>query len=273
MYRILATFLIILASVILSAPTSEAAISVGLRDTSIARGTTNLIPIYGEIPSNSVGNFELSVRFNAYVIDIKRIVTDASTCLDEQNTFSVDLTKIESASFEVSSDNFKMPFKGILFYLEVEGLAGPDTATLVAPIIIKIGGVEQQADFGSGTISVQSIPVGPKLTEGLGQNFPNPFNVYTEIFFSVDSETKVSFKVFSLNGRNVFSSALNDDSFVTEIYDDAGNEIDDYTEHVFVAGRYKMRLTPASWNISAGAYYLVMAVQDQVYKTNFMYFK
>jgi hypothetical protein len=207
------------------------------------------------------------------VIDIKGIVTDASTCLNEQNTFSVDLTQIESASFNVTTDNYKMPFAGILFYLEVEGLAGPDTATLVTPIIIKIGGVEQQADFDSGTISVQSIPVGPKLTEGLGQNFPNPFNAYTEIFFSVDSETKVSFKIFSLNGRNVFSSALNDDSFATEIYDDSGNEIVDFREHVFTAGRYKMRLTPASWEISAGAYYLVMAVKDQVYKTNFIYYK
>ncbi|MCO5252678.1 MAG: hypothetical protein M9949_14815 [Candidatus Kapabacteria bacterium] len=273
MYRIIATFLIILASIFLSPSQSEAQISVALRDTSITRGSLSVIPIYGDIPSDSDGNLELSVRFNAYVIDIKRIVTDASTSLNEQHTFSVDLTNIESSSFNVFTDDYIKPFSGVLFYLEVEGLAGPDTATLVSPIAIKIGGVEQQAEFDSGTISVQSIPVGPKLTEGLGQNFPNPFNVYTEIFFSVDSDSKVSFKIFSLSGRNVFSQGIHENTFATEIYDDSGNQIDNYLEHTFTAGRYRMRLTPASWEISAGAYYLVMAVQDQVYKTNFIYYK
>ncbi len=271
MYRILATFLIILASIILSPSHSEAQLSVELRDTSIARGALSVIPVYGDIP-DSGGELQLSVRFNAYVIDIKRIITDASTCLIAHD-FSVNLSNIESSLLEVTSDNYTKPFSGVLFYMEVEGLAGPDTATLVSPIAIKIGGVEQQAEFDSGTISVQSIPVGPKLTEGLGLNFPNPFNLYTEIFFSVDSDSKVSFKIFSLNGRNVFSPGIHENSFVTEIYDDSGNEIANYLEHTFAAGRYRMRLTPASWQISAGAYYLVMAVQDQVYKTNFIYYK
>ncbi|PKL84635.1 MAG: hypothetical protein CVV22_11905 [Ignavibacteriae bacterium HGW-Ignavibacteriae-1] len=272
MYRILATFLIILASIILSPPNSEAQISVELRDTSIARGSLNVIPVYGDIP-DSGGDLQITVRFNAYVIDIKRIITDASTGLIAHG-FSVELKDLESSLLVVSSDNYKTPPSDVLFYMEVEGLAGPDTSTMVVPLSIKIGGVEQEgAVLDSGTISVQSIPVRPKLTEGLGLNFPNPFNLYTEIFFSVDSDSKVSFKIFSLNGRNVFSPEINENSFVTEIYDDSGNEIANYLEHTFAAGRYRMRLTPASWQISAGAYYLVMAVQDQVYKTNFIYYK
>lgn len=273
MYRIITTFLIVLTFILLKSPYSEAQISVEMRDTSISRGTQNLIPVYGEIPSNSVGKLELSVRFNAFVIDIKRIVTDANTCLDERLTFAVDLLKIESAALMVTSDSYKIPFSGVLFYLEVEGLAGPDTSTLVAPIAIKFDGIEQQAEFDSGTISVQSIPVGPKLTEGLGQNYPNPFDIYTELFFSVDEESKVSFTIFSLNGRNVYGMNLTDRAFTTEIFDESGNVIDNYTEHIFAAGRYKMRLTPYSWKLSSGAYYLVMAVRGQAYKTNFIYFK
>lgn len=274
MYRKIWTFLFTLVVKLLFVLTVQAqSTRVELRDTSIARGTGNLVPVYGAIGAELTGELELSLRFNAYVIDVKRIITNSTTCLDASLTFSVDLSKIESSSLSVTSNSYRKPFTGVLFYLEVEGLAGPDTATLVTPIVLKVGGNEIPGSFIGGIISVQSVPVGPKLTEGLGQNFPNPFDVYTEAFFSVDKATKVSFNLYSLSGRNVHSVSLSDPAFITEIFDESGNIIENHNEHIFQPGRYRLRLTPYSWKLSSGAYYLVMTVQDNVYKTNFIYFK
>ncbi len=274
MYRIFGTFLFgVLINLIFVPTVQTQSAKVELRDTSIARGSGNLVPVYGTIGTELTGELELSLRFNAYVIDVKRIITNATTCLDESHTFDVDISKLESSSLFVKSNSYRKPFTGILFYLEVEGLAGPDTSTLVTPIVLKVGGNEVPGTFVGGIISVQSVPVSPKLTEGLGQNFPNPFSVYTEAFFSVDKSTKVSFILYSLSGRNVHSVSLSDPAFITEIFDEHGNQIENHNEHIFESGRYRLRLTPYSWKLSSGAYYLVMTVQDNVYKTNFIYFK
>jgi hypothetical protein len=95
----------------------------------------------------------------------------------------------------------------LLEIFEIEGDIEFKNDRLFSLIEIKSAGV-------SGMVELKSSKVPKEM--GLGQNYPNPFNPTTTIDFSLNKNTKVSLKIYNINGELV--RELVSDSYVAGAY-------------------------------------------------------
>jgi len=247
--------------------------SVGIRDTLINRAIVNKIPIYGEIDESLDARYDFCFQFNSLVIDIKDIIVDGTTIFSNVS-YDITFNNFTNSELKVKSTGLKNNNYGILFYALIEGLAGSDTLTKIEPKCFVINDVNSDnINYNLGTINVRSTPVDVQFKEGLGLNSPNPFYDETKIPFTIDKITKVSFKIYSLNGRKVLNSSFADAGFGYTILNSKGLIIEDPENYTFEKGIYKLILKADNWKVSAGAYYLIMTTANSNHKINLMLIK
>ncbi len=246
-----------------------------VKDTTIERAIINKIPIYGEISERNGSDYKFCFEFNSLVIDIKNIVADESCLFSNINSYKVDYNNFNKSilNIECSLINNNNS-SNILFYMQVEGLAGSDTSTIINPLCYNVDNKQMDnITFTSGIINVNSTPIVIKYIEKLSYNSPNPFKEQTTLTFTIADSTNVSFQMFTMNGREVFNSNVEENDFEYTVFDSKNNLISNPISHIYERGLYKLVLNVLNWRLSAGAYYLVMTTAKSNYKTNLMLIK
>ncbi len=251
---------------------SEYAISVP--DTAVPRdGKTHLLPVSGRIDGSGT-SMRIKLRFNSLCIDVKKAVGGEGYLIkDEAPAFSQNLSTLTDAWCEVSSANFATG-GGLLFALEVEALAGPDSLTIVSPDSLIIDGTPATASFRQGLINVGTPNAIQEYPEGIYLNYPNPFSFKTKFSFNISNPGKVSFKFYSAGGRLVFSIPEDHNATVDYYVSDySGTIINNPADFNFPKGSYGMELYPKHWDFASGPYYVIMETSKGKYYGNFVFQK
>jgi hypothetical protein len=245
-----------------------------IKDTIVERGKVYKIQVYGTIPASLADNIKIEIIFDAMVIDIKQAIGNNNYCLPSDLNYNFDLTDLKKSKIIITSTSFKNDYTGIICELAVEGLAGIDTICNIEPVSMLFDNDSIPGfNFIKGIIKVNSVPVEPKYIESLGQNYPNPYFDNTTFPFTIDKETSVNFKLYSLNGRRLNEKSDLGDVFQITVYDENEKTVDKPDTYRFIRGSYKIKLTPYNSELSAGVYFLIMKTEYGVYRMNFIYIK
>ncbi|MBX3042653.1 MAG: hypothetical protein KIT33_01015 [Candidatus Kapabacteria bacterium] len=251
-------------------------IEISVQDTVIDRGGTNGVLFQLKLNNTSIKEIITEFTFDANVIDIKAgpwIKMHDNPFIDSI-LIATDLTNLDNARAIIHFWFPEVFTEFINWGIPVEGLAGADTVTMLTPVKALIDGVEiLETNFKAGKITVRSSSVVPGITEGLGQNRPNPFSDWTTFPFGINKETRISFAVYAIGGRQILDNSNINNIFKVQITDESGSIINDYENIKFSRGNYRLSLQPFSWELASGAYFIIMKTESGVFKTNFMYVK
>ncbi len=247
---------------------------IQVKDTVIPSGRVYSIPVIGQIPKQAAGRIGLSFRFNGLVLDIKSIQGAAQLGFnDEQINFTTNSSDWEQAVITLSSSNYKSDYSGILFYLNIEALVGPDTVSVLEPIELQLDGVSIGAELSKGYILTTSPIINQKYPEGIGRCFPNPFTGDGFFKFNVEKESKVKFSIFSYYGRLVQTSSSESNYLEITVFNSKMQKIESPSDHVFDEGTYLLKITPLSQEMAAGLYFIIMETRYGVHNSNFVYIR
>lgn len=272
--KYLKLLLLLLVTLLSTSVFSISASILQIKDTTVERGRVYSIPVYGSIPDSSAKEIKIEFVFNAMVIDVKQVIGANHYGLPLDLAYNIDINNLIQSKITITSSSFKKNYSGIICELEIEGLAGLDTLCNIEPVSMLFDDVSPVGiDLIKGTIKVNSVPVEPKYHEGISQNYPNPYSYLTTFPFSIDQETGVNFKMYSLNGKRLNEESDLDDIFQMVVYDENGKSVEKPDSYRFTRGSYKIVLIPYSWKLSSGAYFLIMKTDNGVYRMNFIYIK
>jgi hypothetical protein len=248
---------------------------VSIPDTTIPRGSIYHIPIRGTISGSPLTSLTLQFSFNANVIDIKSAsgADNYAMKCPKPVIDSINLDNLNSAIITITCNDVQAVNKGIICTIDVEGLVGPDSLTLIEPKKVFINGNEiDSATFTSGTIKVPGSPIFQEFPEGLGQNYPNPFITTTTFPMSINKPTKVNFLIYAVNGASVYEITVPGDWLTLEKVTKNGNIVIDRFESVLDRGTYVLQLTPGA-EMASGVYFLLMLTDNGKYNKGFLYLK
>lgn len=248
--------------------------SVSVRDTLIPRGNAYEIPIYGKISELNAQSLKITLNFNALVLDVRSArggdqlgIKDASIALTTKfdSWDSVDLT--------LSSSNVRSGYDGILCYLLIEALTGPDTISQLKPTLLEVNNVKVDTDFAAGYIKTSPPTVSQKYIEGIGLLYPNPFSESAAMKFTIEKASKVDFYIYSGLGRLIQKIPESSKYINFEIFNNKNERIENPESVQFEPGNYTLILRPLKWEVSAGVYYMFMKTSSGEYNTQFIYVK
>jgi hypothetical protein len=248
--------------------------SLVMPDTVIPRGYSYALPVYGSTGSQAINDFRLVVSYNSNVIEIDSVTGGPGfAMLCPRLTVIKNFDNLDSSLIEIRCSQVANNINP-LFNLFVSALSGSIDTTRLVPRKLFINGSEQvMTDSGTGRIIVTGIHIYQGFLEGLGPNSPNPFAwpYMTTFPFSINLPTRASFSIYSSGGRLINSGPgetveLTIYSLDTKTTVDPGSLLN--------RGNYELRLqVKQPWNLSSGAYYLVMRTDNGVYSKNFMLLK
>jgi len=254
--------------------------SITINDTSATKGLVLNIPVYGDFTEDfddlSEGNkFRIEFEFNALMLDFKNIIVDESTVVSDNEIGSnviLNNDDFRKSSISVEFDA-NLDFKsGILFYLETEILAGPDTLASITPNLFLLNNVLEQSDFDEGIITIPQ-PVIEIDKSYLSTFYPNPFHRYSKADLTLTRATKIKVATYNITGADMLSSFCYEDCLDKHfrLTDDSGNE---YTgEDELPEGDYLLELRNDYSTLSSGAYLIVIQTDSKVLSQRFVVIK
>ncbi len=248
---------------------------VRIPDTTIPRGSIYKIPVIGTIPGSSLNNLTLQLVFNANVIDIKSASGAGNYAMKcpVPKVDSINFDNLNSAVITISCNDVQPVNNDTICTIDVEGLAGPDSLSLIKPIKVIIDGTAiDAATLVQGTIKVPGEPVYQEFPEGIGQNYPNPFESTTTFPMSINNLTKVNFLIYAVNGASVYEVTVPGDWLTLEKVTKNGNIVIDRFDSVLERGSYLLHLTPGP-EMASGVYFLLMLTDNGKYSKGFLYLK
>ena len=273
-YLISRKFLIPLALILFSFSSLMSQVSASFNDTAIQRGNINQIPIYGTVSGTAVTDIKLVFSFDSRIIDVKGgLGGDKYAMKSKETVFSLSFPKLDSAVFEISSNEIQNISNGIICMVKVEGLVFSDSLAKLTLEAIYVNGTPV-SDFVpySGIIKVLGESYLAHLPDYLGQCIPNPFVGKAKFDFSLENSSKVKFFIYTALGRLVMTSDENEFSIFTAKSLEKTLDITDFSS-VIGRGNYSLTFSPIPWEFAQGLYFLIMQTDKGTYKTNFLYFK
>lgn len=272
--RILTTALMIM---VLSGAPLISQIRIEVPDTTFPRGAADRIKleIIGTIGVSPIQNLTLVLAYNAKVLDITA-ARGGTNFAFRQDTLQLtkDFTSLDNALVTITGNNVQQVTNGAICIIELEGLASSDSLSFVKPEKIIINGTTRNdLEIRAGTIKVTGTPVFPTIYEGIGDNYPNPFDAQTKIDFSLKSKSKAKFMIYSSSGEAIGNSWSNDESIGFDFFTKDGLKLQVNSDFMFDRGEYYLIITPVIWKFSSGAYFIAMETDKGVYFKSLMYVK
>lgn len=254
--------------------------SIEIRDTTIVRSRSDTIPIFGKIDSPNPYKIKVIIKFNAYLLDIKKIIGGNKFILQEpEPTFIVQLNNIDDASIEITSTNVQPTASSVLCKMVVEGLVYRDSICIVSPLSLWVNDTLVESELISDTVKVVGPPIFQNPKNFLDNPFPLPpignfiqfnFGVANVGTPEIKTPIKVGFYVFNSAGMQVFSSEKNQEIF-SAISIGSKTPIDLNGE--VNTGVYRLTLTFPS-DFADGVYYLQMRTSENiVLNSKFLYIR
>lgn len=176
-----------------------------LPDTSLRQGTRLKLPVFLQ-SSGTVMQEICTIRI---AIPKKRIILHDAltepgtlyTCKKTNITFLSDGD--EQKEYAITCPNPLFDSSGIAFYLDVETLAGMDTALSIKVLSFSIGNSIHDIEQIGGRITFIDPPVIQASTEGMDINSPNPFAYTTSFNYYVGKPGDVQFFLYNSQGKLV----------------------------------------------------------------------
>lgn len=254
--------------------------SITINDTSAIKGLVLNIPVYGDITEDFEYNdesntFRIEFEFNALMLDIKGAVIDETTIVTDDNISSnviLNTNDFRKSRISVEFDanlNFR---KGILFYLETEIFAGPDTLANITPNIFMLNNVIEESAFNEGIISIPE-PVSEIDKSFLSTFYPNPFHRYAKADLTLTKPTNIKVATYSLTGADMLSDFCYEDCLEKHfrLSDEAG--VVYFGDEQLPAGDYLLELRNDYSTLSSGAYLIVIQTDFKVLSQRFVVIK
>jgi len=245
---------------------------IAINDTLVPVGKTYDIPVYGDYDINQSGEIKLSIIFNALNLDISDVKEAQGQGFKNIITEFIR-HKWDSVEVVVRSSNYAPKYNGVLFYLNVQTLVGPDSLTLIRPVALKINDEEVECEFISATVTTKSPIVEQKYIESISLVYPSPFDYEATVNFIIEEETKAEMMIFNSAGMKVFEFNKNHDEIRYSIFNEKDEKIENSNNLILDKGKYKLVFSPHKNKFSSGLYYLVLKTKKGTYKTNFIYNK
>ncbi len=220
--------------------------SFTLPDTLLRQGTRWKLPVF--LRSNSSAMQEIcTIRI---AIPKKRIILhDALTepgtlysCKKTNITFLSDGD--EYKEYSITCPNPLFDSSGIVFYLDLEALAGDDSASSIKVLSFSIADSVQDIEQIGGIIRFIDPPVIQANTEGMDINAPNPFAYTTTFSYYIGKTGDVQFFLYNTQGKLIKEFPLERK----------------------VAGRYSFTLNVDNpMDFSSGVYIIRMKTEQGIY--------
>lgn len=250
-------------------------IKITINDTTLSRGKTSQIFIYGTVTDDNISKFKLILEYNTlnlYIHSASGAGTYSMKCANP--TITTNLDDLTNSRVTITCNDIQKVENGIICVLNVEGLAGPDSTSVIKLDSVFINDTYlEMSDKDSGLINVPGLSVIQKYPEGIGFNFPNPFYEDTKFPISIHELTNVKFKVYSLDGRFVFSNEQTIDMLELSFYKNNIEVPISNLNQKLDQGSYMLKLKPDNMQFAGGEYYLIMITDNGVYHRNFIYMK
>ncbi|GEM_PF-1364250 len=254
--------------------------SIKVNDTTAEKGQTIQVPVYADITESFVyldtsNLFRIEFNFNALMLDFKdvvlkgeSIITDSEintgTILNSDNyrnsTFFVEFTQ------EIDNES------GILFYLEFEVLAGPDTLANITPYSFILRNVEIVTEFQEGFVNIPE-PVTETDKSYIGNFYPNPLHREARAEIRFTQPTRIKLSTYNLNGSDKLSEFCNADCIEKHfrLTDEAGIEYKG--DELLMDGKYTLQLRNDFSTLAAGVYLLIIETDYKVLSQRFVVIK
>lgn len=253
-----------------------AQLSISVPDTVLQRGIVYEIPVSGKLNIGKINNFKAVFKYNSLMLDVKSIHGASELGIENDIIQISNLNNVwTDLEIEISADKIKDNFEGILFYIQAEALAAPDSVTLFSPLSLTIDGVLQTNTlFKAGRIIVPPPFVQKSNQDGIGLNYPNPFDGESSLKFTLEDSTSIEFDIFTSTGGLVCNLPEINDYVKFTVYDNSGKYVSFGTDkNILSKGTYELKLRPNRNFFSTGIYYIVMKTSRGTFKTNFVYVK
>lgn len=226
---------------------------VSIPTKNVERGKIDTIDVYGSFSFQNSGKLEIKLLFNAYLIDVKKVIGNPNYVIHEiEPNIRLDLSKLDSAVLAINSFDFQALNEGIFFKIVIEGLVYKDSITYIQPLEIAID--DSLIDFtkDSGMIIVRGPSVIPIPVTSIGYGYPSPTKNQIRFDFTLAKNTPVDFSVFSSNGKKIIDSNKNSNYFLIQ-----KGSIEIPSETVLEPGEYSLLVNFPN-EIASGVYYLQM---------------
>jgi len=174
--------------------------------------------------------------------------TDTSNVND-----SLSFDSLSTSFFENLIDDMYISTEGIIEITEItdQGIIGNFNCTMWKPLFSFTN--INNAEFNLMPINIENLSIEPNYnmpnTVKLNQSFPNPFNPFTKIPYSVDIEQNINISVYDIKGRH----------------------IDNIVNHYHARGNYIARFSAN--NISSGIYFIALKFKDGIQTQKIVYTK
>lgn len=251
---------------------AKAQVSIDIPDTVVFRGEDQTIILPVEV-SGLPQQFETIVAEFKYDSRILNLTPepDANAIMAEPELQPGNFTPLDSALITVSDNNANSS-GSFLMNFRVEGLISSDSIAYILPHSLTVDGEQLEIVENSAEVIVRGDPIFKTPTEGLGQNYPNPFMEYTLMEFTVKEPTRISFSMYSSFGEKARISDEEGKDVEIRIYQD-GTRIENYRDQIFQEGSYDLQIIPSQARFSSGIYFVVMETNNSVYNKAIIYKK
>lgn len=229
---------------------SEVKISIPNR--TIERGKIDTLVVLGDFGKQSFSKLNLVFQFNAYLMDVQKVISDASNIIsDSEPQFSVQLNQLFNATLVVTSSqlNLNSNNNAIICKLIVEGLVFKDSVDTIKLVQVELDDNPVSFIYEGGIVTVRGPLVFPVKKNYLSESFPIPASYRVFFRFGMILPSFVEIKVFNSKGEIVLSSATE------SLFKITGIEGEVSLQTKLDAGDYLMEMTVPS-DLASGVYFL-----------------
>ena len=254
--------------------------SIRVNDATAEKGQIIHIPVYADITEDFVYQdtdnvFKLDFNFNALMLDFKDIVLKGESIITDNElsyTTTLNPANFRNSAFSVQFTQEINNANGILFYLEFEVLAGPDTTALITPTSFTLRDEVINTEFTEGTISIPE-PVIETDKSYISNFYPNPFHRQARAEIRFTQPTRIKLSTYNLNGSDQLYEFCNSDCVQKHfrLTDKAGVEYEG--DELLMDGEYTLELKNEFSTLAAGAYLLIIETDYKVLSQRFVVIK
>lgn len=254
--------------------------SITVNDATAEKGQIIHVPVYADITETFVYNdennlFRIDFNFNALMLDFKKVVLKGeSIIVDTELTTTTTLNpdNFRNSSFSIEFSQEIDNANGILFYLEFEVLAGPDTLATITPTSFTLRNEEIKSEFNAGNISIPE-PVIETDKSYISNFYPNPFHREAKAEIRFTKPTRIKLSTYNLNGSDQLYEFCNTDCVQKHfrLTDAAGVEY--MGDELLMEGKYTLQLRNDFSTLAAGVYLLIIETDYKVLSQRFVVIK
>lgn len=250
--------------------------SVTINDTNAVKGRVLNIPVYGNITEILQKNLVFTFEFNSLMLDIKGVVTDETTLLKTEDIIPNIILNTEDfrkSTAVITAERDLPQTSGVLFYLETEVLAGPDSAGNITPVSFSSNGTDiPNTTFSEGVITIPE-PVTEIDKSFLSTFYPNPFHRYAKADLTLTKPTRIKVATYNITGANMLSGFCYDECLEKHfrLTDKAGVQYNG--DELLMEGDYLLELRNDYSTLSSGAYLIVIQTDYKVLSQRFVVIK